>query len=118
MANLDHNRIVNALRAVQDPETGMDLIKAKKIKDFKVEGNSVFFTLSLKASEAEYKSQLTFACIEAIQAVYPEADVNIHSVTDEKAGSLSQVKNIIAVASGKGGVGKSTVAVNLALSLK
>jgi ATP-binding protein involved in chromosome partitioning len=72
---IDNNRVVNALRVVQDPETGKDLLTAKKIKDFKIEGNKVFFTLALKPNEASYKSDLTFACIQAIQAVYPEADV-------------------------------------------
>lgn len=122
--SLDNNKIVHALTKVLDPKTGLNILKAKMVEGLKIDGNNVHFTLNIPSGDANIKSEINFACIKNIQEIYPDAQVHVHMSGTAapqggaKSQNLPQVKNIIAVASGKGGVGKSTVSVNLALALK
>lgn len=120
--SLDNNVIVNALRTVKDPNSGQDIISVRMVEDFRIDGNNVSFSINLSGQDAQVKQSMNFACMKAIQDVYPEAQVHIHLKSSSgsepvKNKVLPQVSNVIAVASGKGGVGKSTVSVNLAISL-
>jgi ATP-binding protein involved in chromosome partitioning len=121
--SFDKSKIVKALTKVMDPNTGQDIITMNMVLNLETDEQNINFTLELQSLNAQHKSELNFACIQAVQEVYPEANVNVHTMArtpnaQQPANPLAHIRNIIAVASGKGGVGKSTVSVNLALGLK
>jgi len=121
----DRDAVLNALRAVVDPDIRRDIVTLGFVKDLTIAGDRVAFTIELTTPACPVKEQLREQATTVVRAVEGVSQVDVQLTAKVRSASapetgrppLPGVKNVIAVGAGKGGVGKTTVAVNLAVAL-
>lgn len=123
--SLTEENVLNALRLVKDPDLHRDIVSLGFVKNLKINGKDVSFTLELTTPACPVRDQFKTDAVKVIKEsiegvgdVKMEMTSNVRThIAQQREALLPGVKNTIAVASGKGGVGKSTIAVNLAVAL-
>ena len=125
MASVDRDAVLNALRVVVDPDIRKDIVSLGFVKDLTIADGRASFTIELTTPACPVKDQMRDQAVAAVRAVPGISDVKVQLTAKVRSATFSEagrppipgVKNVIAVGAGKGGVGKTTVSVNLALAL-
>lgn len=121
--NVTIDEILRALSNVRDPELDQDLVSLGMIRDVSVQGSRVSFAIELTTPACPLRDQITSEARRAVESLEGVAHVdielrsNVPSDSRVQSSTGNQIRNAVAIASGKGGVGKTTVAVNIAVSL-